>query len=60
MQYTPDLERLASPHSNMFARVDLIRSCPSNQSWCSFVGKMNKRQHAYHFDGIRRKVHDVL
>eukprot|EP00973_Karenia_brevis_P076666 10649363-Karenia_brevis.AAC.1 len=60
MQHQPELDQLGDPHANIAIWVQSIRSLPSSKSWCSYVGKILKRQHAYHMDEICSKVHAVL
>eukprot|EP00973_Karenia_brevis_P067752 9426013-Karenia_brevis.AAC.1 len=43
VQYQPDLDRLGSPHTNMPAWAEFIKSRPTNRSWCAYVGRIHKQ-----------------
>eukprot|EP00973_Karenia_brevis_P073731 10247522-Karenia_brevis.AAC.1 len=59
VQYQPDLDVLGSPHTNMPAWVERVKSRPTNPSWCAHVGKIHRRQHSYQLDIIRRRAHAI-
>eukprot|EP00973_Karenia_brevis_P054693 7602348-Karenia_brevis.AAC.1 len=59
VQFKLDLGDLCQPHTNLQAWIAHIRAHHTNKAWCSYVGKIHRRQHAHGIDILRRRVHAI-